>query len=48
MSSSAWAWAPCWNLELSDWALVLEVNLIGVVNVAHAFAQGLTERGGGS
>jgi 2-hydroxycyclohexanecarboxyl-CoA dehydrogenase len=29
---------PFWNLEPSDWARVLEVNLIGAVNVAHAFA----------
>lgn len=29
---------PFWNLEPSDWARVLEVNVIGAVNVAHAFA----------
>jgi 2-hydroxycyclohexanecarboxyl-CoA dehydrogenase len=39
---------PFWNLEPSDWARVLEVNLIGAVNVAHAFAPRLIERGGGS
>lgn len=39
---------PFWNLEPSDWARVLEVNLIGAVNVAHAFAPKLIERGGGS
>jgi NAD(P)-dependent dehydrogenase (short-subunit alcohol dehydrogenase family) len=27
---------PFWNLEPSDWARVLEVNLVGAVNVAHA------------
>lgn len=29
---------PFWNLEPSDWDRVLRVNLIGAVNVAHAFA----------
>jgi 2-hydroxycyclohexanecarboxyl-CoA dehydrogenase len=39
---------PFWNLEPSDWARVLEVNLIGAVNVAHAFAPKLIQRGAGS
>ncbi len=39
---------PFWNLEPSDWGRVLEVNLIGAANVAHAFAPKLIERGGGS
>jgi 2-hydroxycyclohexanecarboxyl-CoA dehydrogenase len=39
---------PFWNLEPGDWARVLEVNLIGAVNAAHAFAPRLIERGGGS
>lgn len=39
---------PFWNLDPSDWARVLEVNLIGAVNVAHAFALRLIERGTGS
>ena len=39
---------PFWNLEPGDWARVLEVNLIGAVNVAHAFAPKLIESGGGS
>lgn len=39
---------PFWNLEPSDWARVLEINLIGAVNVAHAFAPKLIERGAGS
>ena len=39
---------PFWNLEPSDWARVLEINLIGAVNVAHAFAPRLIERGSGS
>jgi len=29
---------PFWNLEPGDWSRVLEINLIGAVNVAHAFA----------
>lgn len=28
---------PFWNLEPADWEPVLWVNLIGAVNVAHAF-----------
>lgn len=39
---------PFWNLEPGDWARVLEINLIGAVNAAHAFAPKLIERGGGS
>jgi 2-hydroxycyclohexanecarboxyl-CoA dehydrogenase len=39
---------PFWNLEPQDWARVLEINLIGAVNVAHAFAPRLIERGAGS
>lgn len=39
---------PFWNLEPSDWYRVLEVNLIGAVKVAHAFAPRLIERGAGS
>jgi glucose 1-dehydrogenase/sorbitol-6-phosphate 2-dehydrogenase len=39
---------PFWNLDPGDWARVLEVNLIGAVNVAHAFAPQLTARGSGS
>ncbi|MBE7493693.1 MAG: SDR family oxidoreductase [Verrucomicrobiaceae bacterium] len=39
---------PFWNLEPFEWTRVLEVNLIGAVNVAHAFAPRLIERGGGS
>jgi 2-hydroxycyclohexanecarboxyl-CoA dehydrogenase len=29
---------PFWKLEPADWELVLKINLIGAVNVAHAFA----------
>ena len=28
---------PFWNLEPADWPRVLEVNVVGAVNVAHAF-----------
>ena len=33
---------PFWNLEPSDWNRVLQVNVVGAVNVAHAFAPALT------
>jgi glucose 1-dehydrogenase/sorbitol-6-phosphate 2-dehydrogenase len=39
---------PFWNLEPADWERVLEINLIGAVNVAHAFAPQLITRGKGS
>jgi len=39
---------PFWNLEPADWARVLENNLIGAVNVAHAFAPKLITGGRGS
>jgi NAD(P)-dependent dehydrogenase (short-subunit alcohol dehydrogenase family) len=39
---------PFLALEPSDWRRVLEVNVLGTVNVAHAFAPLLMERGGGS
>jgi NAD(P)-dependent dehydrogenase (short-subunit alcohol dehydrogenase family) len=32
---------PFWNLEPGDWDRVLRVNVLGAVNVAHAFAPGL-------
>jgi len=32
---------PFWNLVPGDWGRVLEVNVIGAVNVAHAFAPAL-------
>lgn len=35
---------PFWNLEPSDWPRVLEVNLQGAVNTAHAFVPGFVER----
>ncbi len=39
---------PFWNVPPSDWARVLDINLIGAVNAAHAFAPVLTTRGEGS
>ena len=39
---------PFWNLDPADWQRTLEVNLMGAVNVAHAFAPQLTQRGRGS
>ena len=39
---------PFWNLEPRDWLRVLEINLVGAVNVAHAFAEKLIARGQGS
>ncbi len=39
---------PFWNLDPSDWARVIEINLIGAANVAHAFAPRLTAQKKGS
>jgi 2-hydroxycyclohexanecarboxyl-CoA dehydrogenase len=39
---------PFWNLEPADWSRVLDINLVGAVNVAHAFAPGLIARGCGT
>jgi 2-hydroxycyclohexanecarboxyl-CoA dehydrogenase len=39
---------PFWNLEPADWDQVLNVNLMGTVNVAHAFAPKCVERQAGS
>ena len=35
---------PFWTLDAADWDRVLRVNLIGSVNIAHAFAPLLAER----
>ena len=45
-ASSGKVGLPFWNLEPGDWARVLEINLIGAVNAAHAFAPELIKRGG--
>lgn len=34
---------PFWNLDPADWPRVLAVNLVGAVNVAHAFAPGMAD-----
>ena len=39
---------PFWNLEPQDWRRVLDVNLIGTVNIAHAFAPVLAQAARGS
>jgi 2-hydroxycyclohexanecarboxyl-CoA dehydrogenase len=39
---------PFWNLEPADWPQVLAVNLVGAVNVAHAFRNLLIESDAGS
>ena len=39
---------PFWNLEPADWDRVLQINLLGAVNVAHAFTPVLQETGDGS
>ncbi len=39
---------PFWNLEPADWPRVLQVNLLGAVNVAHAFAPRMAEAGEGT
>ncbi len=39
---------PFWKLDPSEWARVLNVNLVGAVNVAHAFAPGMAEARSGT
>jgi NAD(P)-dependent dehydrogenase (short-subunit alcohol dehydrogenase family) len=39
---------PFWNLEPSDWDRVLQVNIMGPVNAAHAFSPLMIERGRGT
>lgn len=39
---------PFWNLAPSDWSHVIDVNLVGAVNAAHACAPYLTEQGRGT
>jgi 2-hydroxycyclohexanecarboxyl-CoA dehydrogenase len=39
---------PFWNLDPEDWDLVLRVNLLGAVHVAHAFAPRMAEAGRGT
>jgi NAD(P)-dependent dehydrogenase (short-subunit alcohol dehydrogenase family) len=39
---------PFWNLEPGDWGRVLEINVVGAVNVAQAFAPALVEARSGT
>ena len=39
---------PFWNLKPKDWTEVVEVNLLGAVNFAHAFTPHLIEGSSGS
>jgi NAD(P)-dependent dehydrogenase (short-subunit alcohol dehydrogenase family) len=39
---------PFWNLEPGDWGRVLEVNVVGAVNVAHAFTPALVQARSGT
>jgi NAD(P)-dependent dehydrogenase (short-subunit alcohol dehydrogenase family) len=39
---------PFWNLEPSDWPRVLQVNVVGAVHVAHAFAPALVRARAGT
>lgn len=39
---------PFWNLDPADWDRVWRVNLLGAVNVAHAFAPHFAETGRGT
>ncbi len=39
---------PFWNLEPADWGRVLEVNVVGAANVAHAFAPALVRARSGT
>lgn len=39
---------PFWNLEPTDWPRVLDVNLVGAVNTAHAFVPHFTARRSGT
>jgi NAD(P)-dependent dehydrogenase (short-subunit alcohol dehydrogenase family) len=39
---------PFWNVQPADWGRVLEVNVVGAVNVAHAFAPALVRARSGT
>ena len=39
---------PFWNLEPGDWPRVMEINLLGAVNVVHAFTPHFLEANSGS
>ncbi|MDO4236041.1 SDR family oxidoreductase [Pseudomonas sp.] len=35
---------PAWEIDLQDWARVMEVNVLGVVNTLHAFLPSMLDR----
>lgn len=39
---------PFWNLQPDDWPRILQINLVGAVNVAHAFRESLITSPAGS
>lgn len=39
---------PFWNLEPSDWPRVWDINMMGAVHVAHAFARFAIQKGSGT
>ena len=39
---------PFWNVDPADWERVIRVNLLGAVNIAHAFAPAMAKRGSGT
>ena len=39
---------PFWNVEPADWGRVLEINVVGAVNVAHVFAPALARARSGT
>jgi len=39
---------PFWNVEPADWSRVLEINVLGAVNVAHGFAPALARARSGT
>jgi NAD(P)-dependent dehydrogenase (short-subunit alcohol dehydrogenase family) len=39
---------PFWNLQPGDWERVLHINLVGAVNVAHAFGPAMAKAGKGT
>ena len=39
---------PFTNMKAADWSCVLQVNIIGMANVAHVFGPAMDEQGGGT
>ena len=46
--TACWFGFPFWNLTPDDWPRVLQVNVVGAANVAHAFAPALVEARSGT